>query len=135
MDTTDPSGNMNLPRPYKASLVMPFCIKMGLISIFSTEWEWPKWLTSPEALSRSNAHKPSALEKTYRNPHTWILVHGCHGQVYENGKRGPNCRTHRFITQTGWTEHERLTLTTELDYKHTRWVDDNKTKNWGKLRA
>jgi len=52
--------NNLLPRPNKASLVLPFCIRMGLISIFSTEWEWPKWLTRPEALSRSNAHRPSA---------------------------------------------------------------------------
>lgn len=51
------------PSPYKASLVLPFWRRMGLISILSTEWEWPKWFISPEALSRSKAHKPSAWQK------------------------------------------------------------------------
>lgn len=57
----------HLPRPYKASLVLPFCMRMGLISILSTEWEWPKWFRSPDALSRSNAHKPSACREKQSN--------------------------------------------------------------------
>lgn len=61
--TTQTKVNTHSPRPYKASLVLPFCRRMGLISILSTEWEWPKWFTSPEALSRSKAHKPSAWQK------------------------------------------------------------------------
>lgn len=54
------------PRPYRASLVLPFCMRTGLISIFSTEWEWPKWFIRPEALSRSNAHKPSAWKEKWK---------------------------------------------------------------------
>lgn len=58
------------PSPYSASLVQPFCRRMGLISILSTELECPKWFTSPEALSRSKAHKPSAWQKTAAHPLT-----------------------------------------------------------------
>lgn len=61
-----------LPKPYRATFVLPFWSKTGLMSIFSTDIERPKWFISPAQLKISRAQSESAYIKYFKRILTYI---------------------------------------------------------------
>lgn len=99
----------HLPRPYRASFVLPFCNRTGLMSIFSTDIDRPKWFTNPAQLRISRAQRASACTEDSESTEF----------VHREGRSGwaPSRRSTVWVSTTLCRPQGKCVLLTKLGIK------------------